>query len=92
MRLDRNDGNRYVPRSKVAWDQGGGRGEQRRQQTLRGETRLHEPSTDEPLVVLLIDELAALTGYVGPGDQTADRERPLGPRTRPHHSKRSLTQ
>ena len=38
---------------------------QRRQQTLRGVTRLHEPSTDEPLIVLLIDELAALTGYVG---------------------------
>jgi DNA segregation ATPase FtsK/SpoIIIE, S-DNA-T family len=27
--------------------------------------RLHEPSTDEPLIVVLIDELAALTGYVG---------------------------
>lgn len=38
---------------------------QRRQQTLRGVTRLHEPSTDEPLIVVLIDELAALTGYVG---------------------------
>ena len=38
---------------------------QRRQQTLRGQSRFHEPSTDEPLVVLLIDELAALTGYVG---------------------------
>ena len=38
---------------------------QRRQQTLRGVTRLHEPSPGEPLVVLLIDELAALTGYVG---------------------------
>jgi len=38
---------------------------QRRKQTLRGVTRLHEPSTDEPLVVLLVDELAALTGYVG---------------------------
>jgi S-DNA-T family DNA segregation ATPase FtsK/SpoIIIE len=38
---------------------------QRRQRTLRGVTRLHEPSTVEPLVVLLVDELAALTGYVG---------------------------
>jgi DNA segregation ATPase FtsK/SpoIIIE, S-DNA-T family len=38
---------------------------QRRQQALRGVTRLHEPSTDEPLIVVLIDELAALTGYVG---------------------------
>lgn len=38
---------------------------QRRQQDLRGRTRLHQPSTDEPLVVVLVDELAALTGYVG---------------------------
>lgn len=38
---------------------------QRRQQALRGVTRLHEPSTAEPLIVIMIDELAALTGYVG---------------------------
>ena len=38
---------------------------QRRQQLLRGVTRLHEPSTDEPLIVIMVDELAALTGYVG---------------------------
>jgi S-DNA-T family DNA segregation ATPase FtsK/SpoIIIE len=37
----------------------------RRQQVLRGVTRLHEPSTAEPLIVVMIDELAALTGYVG---------------------------
>jgi DNA segregation ATPase FtsK/SpoIIIE, S-DNA-T family len=35
-----------------------------RQERLRGVTRLHEPSTTEPLVVVVIDELAALTAYV----------------------------
>ena len=43
----------------------------RRQDRLRGVTRLHEPSTGEPLVVLLADELAALTGWVT--DRTAKR-------------------
>jgi S-DNA-T family DNA segregation ATPase FtsK/SpoIIIE len=38
---------------------------QRRQQALRGVTRLHQPSIEEPLIVVLVDELAALTGYVG---------------------------
>ena len=36
----------------------------RRQRVLRGVTRLHEPSTGEPLIVVLVDELAALTGWV----------------------------
>ena len=36
----------------------------RRQRLLRGVTRLHEPSTAEPLIVVLVDELAALTAYV----------------------------
>jgi S-DNA-T family DNA segregation ATPase FtsK/SpoIIIE len=31
---------------------------------LRGHTRNHEPSLDEPAVLILIDELAALTAYV----------------------------
>lgn len=39
-----------------------------RQDRLRGVTRLHEPSTAEPLIVLVIDELAALTAW------TIDRE------------------
>ena len=41
----------------------------RRQDRLRGVTRLHTPSTAEPLVVLVVDELASLTGWVavGPG-------------------------
>jgi DNA segregation ATPase FtsK/SpoIIIE, S-DNA-T family len=35
-----------------------------RQDRLRGVTRLHEPSTAEPLIVVVIDELAALTAYL----------------------------
>ncbi|MGH3366844.1 MAG: hypothetical protein ACRDOY_06550 [Nocardioidaceae bacterium] len=35
-----------------------------RQARLRGVTRLHEPSTGEPLIVVIIDELAALTAYL----------------------------
>jgi DNA segregation ATPase FtsK/SpoIIIE, S-DNA-T family len=35
-----------------------------RQDRLRGVTRLHTPSVAEPLIVLLIDELAALTAWV----------------------------
>jgi S-DNA-T family DNA segregation ATPase FtsK/SpoIIIE len=30
---------------------------------LRGVTRLHEPSLDEPLIVVVVDELASLTAY-----------------------------
>jgi S-DNA-T family DNA segregation ATPase FtsK/SpoIIIE len=36
----------------------------RRQAVLRGKTRLHTPTVDEPLIVVLVDELAALTAYV----------------------------
>lgn len=31
---------------------------------LRGVTRQHQPSVEEPLIVLVIDELAALTAYI----------------------------
>jgi S-DNA-T family DNA segregation ATPase FtsK/SpoIIIE len=31
---------------------------------MRGITRLHQPSTFEPLIVLIIDEIAALTGWI----------------------------
>jgi S-DNA-T family DNA segregation ATPase FtsK/SpoIIIE len=34
-----------------------------RQDRLRGITRLHEPSVAEPLIVLVVDELAALTAW-----------------------------
>ncbi|GEA89733.1 FtsK/SpoIIIE domain-containing protein [Cellulomonas cellasea] len=36
----------------------------RRQSQLRGLARLHTPSPDEPLIVILVDELASLTAYV----------------------------
>ncbi len=35
-----------------------------RQAELRGVTRLHEPTPGDPLVVVLVDELASLTAYV----------------------------
>lgn len=36
----------------------------RRQSALRGVTRLHTPTAEEPLIVVMIDELASLTAYV----------------------------
>src|SRR6266542_4969793 len=36
----------------------------RRTARLRGIVRQHEPSIDEPLIVIIIDELAALTAYL----------------------------
>jgi hypothetical protein len=38
---------------------------------MRGITRLHGPSTDEPLIMLIIDEIAALTGWIN--DRTTKR-------------------
>jgi S-DNA-T family DNA segregation ATPase FtsK/SpoIIIE len=42
---------------------------QARAARLRGHTRLHQPSTDEPLIVVLVDELASLTAYAEPADR-----------------------
>jgi S-DNA-T family DNA segregation ATPase FtsK/SpoIIIE len=39
---------------------------------LRGKTRQHVPTVDDPLYVLIIDELTALTAYVS-DRQTKDR-------------------
>jgi len=36
----------------------------RRQSTMRGFSRLHKPTADEPFIVLVVDELASLTAYV----------------------------
>ena len=36
----------------------------RRQSALRGVTRLHTPTVEEPLIVVVVDELASLTAYV----------------------------
>jgi S-DNA-T family DNA segregation ATPase FtsK/SpoIIIE len=35
-----------------------------RTRRLRGHTRQHEPTVDEPLMVIVVDELAALTAYL----------------------------
>jgi len=37
---------------------------QRRSQGLAGVTRLHEPTVQEPLIVLVVDEIANLTAYL----------------------------
>ena len=37
---------------------------QARASRLRGHTRLHTPTPSEPLIVLIVDEIAALTAYV----------------------------
>ena len=36
----------------------------RRQSALRGRTRLHTPTVEEPMVVVVVDEMASLTAYV----------------------------
>jgi DNA segregation ATPase FtsK/SpoIIIE, S-DNA-T family len=36
---------------------------------LRGVTRLHQPTTDEPLIVVVVDELASLTAYAERDDR-----------------------
>jgi S-DNA-T family DNA segregation ATPase FtsK/SpoIIIE len=36
----------------------------RRQAILRGHSRLHTPTVDEPLVLVVVDEIASLTAYV----------------------------
>jgi DNA segregation ATPase FtsK/SpoIIIE, S-DNA-T family len=48
-----------------------------RQASLRGVTRLHQPSQAEPLIVILIDELAALA-YVNERDVKRRIENALG--------------
>ncbi|WP_298455299.1 FtsK/SpoIIIE domain-containing protein [uncultured Cellulomonas sp.] len=40
----------------------------RRQSALRGRSRLHTPTADEPLIVVIVDELASLTAYVNDRD------------------------
>ncbi|GAA2721520.1 FtsK/SpoIIIE domain-containing protein [Cellulomonas aerilata] len=40
----------------------------RRQSALRGRARLHTPTTAEPLIVVIIDELASLTAYINDRD------------------------
>jgi DNA segregation ATPase FtsK/SpoIIIE, S-DNA-T family len=51
---------------------------QQRAQRLRGHTRLHSPSVDEPLIVLIVDEIASLTAYIGDRKIRAETEQLLG--------------
>ncbi|MEY8018899.1 MULTISPECIES: FtsK/SpoIIIE domain-containing protein [Mycobacterium] len=51
---------------------------QARANRLRGHTRLHAPSTTEPLIVVIIDEIAALTAYVSDRKLRTETEQLLG--------------
>jgi DNA segregation ATPase FtsK/SpoIIIE, S-DNA-T family len=51
---------------------------QERAQRLRGHTRLHNPSADEPLLVLIVDEIASLTAYIGDRKIRTEVEQLLG--------------
>jgi S-DNA-T family DNA segregation ATPase FtsK/SpoIIIE len=51
---------------------------QQRAQRLRGHTRLHTPTTAEPLIVLIVDEIASLTAYIGDRKIRDEVEKLLG--------------
>ena len=51
---------------------------QTRANRLRGHTRLHTPSTTEPLIVVVIDEIAALTAYLTDRKLRTEIEQLLG--------------
>ena len=51
---------------------------QQRAQRLRGQTRLHTPTTAEPLIVLIVDEIASLTAYIGDRKLRGEVEQLLG--------------
>jgi DNA segregation ATPase FtsK/SpoIIIE, S-DNA-T family len=51
---------------------------QTRANRLRGHARLHTPSTTEPLIVVVIDEIAALTAYVTDRKLRTEIEQLLG--------------
>jgi S-DNA-T family DNA segregation ATPase FtsK/SpoIIIE len=51
---------------------------QQRAQRLRGQTRLHTPTAAEPLIVLIIDEIASLTAYIGDRKFRDEVEKLLG--------------
>lgn len=51
---------------------------QARANRLRGRTRLHTPTVAEPLIVVVIDEIAALTAYVTDRKLRAETEQLLG--------------
>jgi S-DNA-T family DNA segregation ATPase FtsK/SpoIIIE len=51
---------------------------QQRAQRLRGRTRLHTPTAAEPLILLIVDEIASLTAYIGDRKTRAEVEQLLG--------------
>jgi S-DNA-T family DNA segregation ATPase FtsK/SpoIIIE len=51
---------------------------QQRAQRLRGTTRLHTPTPGEPLIVLVVDEIASLTAYTGDRKTRAEVEQLVG--------------
>jgi S-DNA-T family DNA segregation ATPase FtsK/SpoIIIE len=51
---------------------------QTRADRLRGHTRLHAPTAGEPLIVVVIDEIAALTAYITDRKVRAEIEQLLG--------------
>jgi S-DNA-T family DNA segregation ATPase FtsK/SpoIIIE len=51
---------------------------QERAQGLRGTTRLHKPTVSEPLIVLIVDEIASLTAYIGDRKVRSEVEQLLG--------------
>jgi S-DNA-T family DNA segregation ATPase FtsK/SpoIIIE len=51
---------------------------QQRATRLRGHTRLHTPTTAEPLIVLIVDEIASLTAYIGDRKIRDEVEKLLG--------------
>jgi S-DNA-T family DNA segregation ATPase FtsK/SpoIIIE len=51
---------------------------QQRAQRLRGQTRLHTPTAADPLIVLIVDEIASLTAYIGDRKTRGEVEQLLG--------------
>src|SRR5271166_987030 len=49
-----------------------------RAERLRGHTRLHTPTAAEPLIVLIVDEIASLTAYIGDRKTRTEVEQLLG--------------
>ncbi|MEE6167680.1 MULTISPECIES: FtsK/SpoIIIE domain-containing protein [unclassified Mycolicibacterium] len=51
---------------------------QRRAERLRGQSRVHSPTPSEPLVVVVVDEIASLTAYISDRKVRSEVERLLG--------------
>jgi S-DNA-T family DNA segregation ATPase FtsK/SpoIIIE len=51
---------------------------QRRALRLRGHTRLHSPTASAPLIVIIVDEIASLTAYIGDRKFRSEVEQLLG--------------